>query len=114
MVNVIETGSIIKLARSIWEAIASIRERGESRKIEVTVQKILRYFEEAQGKAIGTISYTIGELKIHGIISEEEAHSSLAGKALFNLCQAGKIEYSDGRYYLKGRVPPMPFNPYGA
>jgi hypothetical protein len=104
----------IDMVRSIWKAITSYLEWRQSKRIKVMKQNLLRYFEQAQGMATGTVSYTIVELKIHGIISEEEVHVWLAEEALLELCNDGKVEYFDGRYYLKGRVPPMPFKPYGA
>lgn len=112
--SAVRIGTIIGVARSIWEWIAGIIDRRASNEIDMIAQRILRHFEQAQEKAIaGSIWYTIKDLKNHGIVTEDEDHKSKAQKALLKLCQDGKLEYSDGRYYLKGWVPPKQFNPYG-
>lgn len=107
-----EIWSIIGAARSIWGWVTGITNRIASNEIDAIAQRILRHFEQAQEKGNGAIWYTIELLNSHGIVSEKAIQSSSAQKALLKLCQDGKLEYSDGRYYLKGWVPPRPINPY--
>jgi len=67
------------------------------------VKGCIRHFvEDAQKTSVGAAWHTLDTLE-DSITQESERE--IATEAIEQLCEDGILEYSDGRYYVKGNVP---------
>lgn len=78
----------------------------EKERERCVMEKIRRYYVEAQREVHGSTSCTCEELIDWGVVEDEERDACLDGLAI--LCKNGELEMLDGRYYVKGRAPIWP------
>jgi hypothetical protein len=100
-----DLASIIKLMSEFLKAYTGINAWKRSRRQKEVESKILRHLKRGQASShAGAVWYTPELLIEHGVIGRDEHELSI--EALLSLCQKGFLDYSEERYYLKGRVPP--------
>ena len=86
-------------ARKLWEW-------KRSREFEEVKSKILRHAERSQAKGGEGYWHTAERLVEHGVIEPWQLEA--AKQVLQALVLDGRLEYRDGRSYLKGHAPKYP------
>ena len=91
--------SSLGTARKLWEW-------KRSREFEEVKSKILRHAERSQAKGGEGYWHTSERLVEHGVIEPWQLEA--AKQVLQAFVLDGRLEYRDGRYYLKGHAPKYP------
>lgn len=100
-----DLASIVKLVSEFLKARSGLNAWRKHRHQEEVESRILRYLKASQARSCaGAVWYTPKLLSDHGVIGGDE--HELAIEALLSLYEKGFLDYSEERYYLKGRVPP--------
>ena len=92
----------------VVKLLAGRRDRQRKVRVSGLKTRLLRNFENGQGHRDihGAYSASLKHLEQDGVFSEAERED--ARTALTELCDAGMLDYQDGRYYLAGRAPRVP------
>ena len=91
--------SSLGTARKLWEW-------KRFRKFDEVKSKILRHAERSQARGGEAYWHTAERLLEHGVIEPWQLEA--AKKALQAFVLDGRLEFHDGRYYLKGHAPKYP------
>ena len=96
--------SIVKLVSELLKSVPRFNAWKKNRRQMEIESRVMRYLKNCQVRSrAGAVWYTSELLIDHGVISSDE--QEITNEALLHLCQQGLLDYSEERYYLKGRVP---------